>query len=170
MIVLRMAGKILLLPVWLLLATAHLLVKIAVEIYCIGKGIINLILGFMLIGTLLWYRQWERFALLAVAGGILLFFLWLIINLVSKEYSKCIEKYLSDKDKYITVTFCEQSGDKLVTKGTYAKMARGEMVRYMAEKEIENPADVQTFDRLGYNFRRDLSSEIEYVFERKIME
>ena len=69
MIVLRMAGKILLLPVWLLLATAHLLVKIAVEIYCIGKGIINLILGFMLIGTLLWYRQWERFALLAVAGG-----------------------------------------------------------------------------------------------------
>ena len=68
MIVLRMAGKILLLPVWLLLATAHLLVKIAVEIYCIGKG---------LIGTLLWYRQWERFALLAVASGILLFFLWI---------------------------------------------------------------------------------------------
>lgn len=64
MIVLRMAGKILLLPVWLLLATAHLLVKIVVEIYCIGKGIVNLILGFMLIGTLLWYRQWERFALL----------------------------------------------------------------------------------------------------------
>ena len=49
-------------------------------------------------------------------------------------------------------------------------MARGEMVRYMAEKEIENPTDVQTFDRLGYNFRRDLSSEMEYVFERKIME
>ena len=45
----------------------------------------------------------------------------IIINLASKEYSKCIEKYLSDKDKYITVTFCEQSGDKLVTKGTYAK-------------------------------------------------
>ena len=75
MIVLRMAGKILLLPMWLLLATAHLLVKIVVEIYCIGKGIVNLILGFMLIGTLLWYRQWERFALLAVAGGIMLFFL-----------------------------------------------------------------------------------------------
>ena len=30
MIVLRMAGKIILLPVWLLLATVHLLVKIAV--------------------------------------------------------------------------------------------------------------------------------------------
>ena len=92
-----------------------------------------------------------------------------MINLASKEYSKCIEKYLSDKDQYITVTFCERSGDKLVTKGTYAKMARGEMVRYMAEKEIENPTDIQKFDRLGYTFRGDLSSESRYVFERKIM-
>ena len=92
-----------------------------------------------------------------------------MINLASKEYSKCIEKYLSDKDKYITVTFCERSGDKLVTKGTYAKMARGEMVRYMAEKEIENPTDIQKFDRLGYTFRADLSSESGYIFERKIM-
>ena len=91
----------------------------------------------------------------------------IIINLASKEYSKCIEKYLSDKDKYITVTFCEQSGDKLVTKGTYAKMARGEMVRFMAENSIENPEDIKKFDRLGYSFRSDLSSDVEYVFERK---
>ena len=90
--------------------------------------------------------------------------------ILHQKNTRNVQKNISDKDKYITVTFCEQSGDKLVTKGTYAKMARGEMVRYMAEKEIENPADVQTFDRLGYNFRRDLSSEIEYVFERKIME
>ena len=92
----------------------------------------------------------------------------IIINLASKEYSKCIEKYLSDKDKYITVTFCEQSGDKLVTKGTYAKMARGEMVRFMAENDIENPDDIKKFDRLGYIFRSDLSSDSKYVFERKI--
>ena len=91
----------------------------------------------------------------------------IIINLASKEYSKCIEKYLSDKDKYITVTFCEQSGDKLVTKGTYAKMARGEMVRFMAENNIDNPIEIQKFDRLGYFFRSDLSSDTEYVFERK---
>ena len=92
----------------------------------------------------------------------------IIINLASKEYSKCIEKYLSDKDKYITVTFCEQSGDKLVTKGTYAKMARGEMVRFMAENSIENPEDIKKFDRLGYAFRHDLSSDTEYIFERRI--
>ena len=92
----------------------------------------------------------------------------IIINLASKEYSKCIEKYLTPQDRYISVTFCEAFGDKMVTKGTYAKMARGEMVRFMAENNIENPVDIKKFDRLGYSFRSDLSSDTEYVFERKI--
>lgn len=90
----------------------------------------------------------------------------IIINLASKEYSRCVEKYLTPGDTYITVTFYEKSGEKLVTKGTYAKMARGEMVRFMAEKKIENPEEIQEFDRLGYVFRADLSSDKEYVFER----
>jgi len=92
----------------------------------------------------------------------------IIINLASKEYSKCIEKYLTPQDRYITIVFCELSGDKLVTKGTYAKMARGEMVRFMAENNIENLVEIQKFDRFGYSFRSDLSSDSEYVFERKI--
>ena len=91
----------------------------------------------------------------------------IIINLASKEYAKCIEKYLSPEDTYITITFCELSGDRLVSKGTYAKMARGEMVRYMAENHIENPEEIKSFNRLGYVYRDDLSSETEYVFERK---
>ena len=92
----------------------------------------------------------------------------IVINLASKEYSKCIEKYLMPQDQYITITFCESSKGKLVTKGTYAKMARGEMVRYMAENNIENPLDIKKFNRLGYSFRLDLSSDSEYVFERKV--
>ena len=89
-----------------------------------------------------------------------------IVNLASKEYSKCIEKYLMPEDRYVTITFCEKSGNKLVTKGTYAKMARGEMVRYMAEHQIEDPIEIRKFDRLGYVFRGDLSSDKEYIFER----
>lgn len=46
-------------------------------------------------------------------------------------------------------------------------MARGEMVRFMAENSIESPEDIKRFDRLGYAFRPDLSSDTEYVFERK---
>ena len=89
-----------------------------------------------------------------------------IINLASKEYSKCIEKYLTPQDRYITINFYEKSGDKLVSKGTYAKMARGEMVRYMAELHIENPEEIKKFDRMGYVYREDLSGEKEYVFVR----
>ena len=91
----------------------------------------------------------------------------IIINLASKEYSKCIEKFLAPCDAYITCTFCEMDKGKLVQKGTYAKMARGEMVRFMAEKQINNPEEIKKFHRLGYVFREDLSSSTEYVFERK---
>lgn len=89
----------------------------------------------------------------------------IIINLASREYSKCIEKYITDRDTYITCTFGEMSGGKIVTKGTYAKMARGEMVRYMAENRIINTEDIKGFDRLGYVFRENLSDDREFVFE-----
>jgi cytoplasmic iron level regulating protein YaaA (DUF328/UPF0246 family) len=90
-----------------------------------------------------------------------------IINLASKEYSKCIEKYLKKDDTYITITFGEMVKGKLVTKGTYAKMARGEMVRFMAENQIEDPEEIRRFDRLGYVYRDDLSGDTEIVFERR---
>ena len=90
----------------------------------------------------------------------------IIVNLASKEYSKCIEKYLIKEDRYITVTFCEKYKGKLVTKGTYAKMARGEMVRYMAKMKIEDPVEIKKFDCLGYVYREDISTDGEYIFER----
>ena len=92
----------------------------------------------------------------------------IIINLASKEYSKCIEKYLTDKDTYITCTFGEFENDKFVQKATFAKMARGEMVRFMAENNITNPEDIKLFNRLDYSYREDLSSKTEFVFERKV--
>ena len=90
----------------------------------------------------------------------------LLINLASKEYSKCVERYLTEKDRFITITFCEESDGKLVTKGTYAKMARGDMVRFLAEEKIEEPEELKRYRRLGYAFREELSTETEYVFER----
>lgn len=90
-----------------------------------------------------------------------------IINLASKEYSRCVEAYLTDEDFFITCDFMEESGGKLVTKGTYAKMARGEMVRFLAEHGIETPEGLRQFDRLGYKFRRELSDEKRYVFVKE---
>lgn len=89
-----------------------------------------------------------------------------IINLASKEYSKCVEKYLKPDDTYITCVFGEEINGKVVTKGTYAKMARGEMVRYMAENRIEDIEDIKGFDRLYFRYRDELSTDTEYVFLR----
>lgn len=87
-----------------------------------------------------------------------------IINLASKEYSKCIEKYLKPEDTYITCVFGEWKNGKVVQKGTQAKMARGEMVRFCAENQIQNPEEMKRFNRLEYHFEEELSSDKEYVF------
>lgn len=105
------------------------------------------------------YGLWGRRLYESVRGGD-----GVIVNLASKEYAKCIEKYLTGEDTYITCVFGEISEGKVVQKGTYAKMARGEMVRYMAEHGIENPADMRKFDRLGYVYSDFYSSQREYVF------
>lgn len=93
----------------------------------------------------------------------------IILNLASKEYSKVIETYLSQDVTFINCIFgCieqGQSGDERVkVKATEAKMARGEMVRYMAEREIEDPHEVIEFNNMGYRYRADLSDEKNYVF------
>lgn len=94
-----------------------------------------------------------------------------IINLASKEYSRAVEKYLKPGDRFITCTFAEDTGKtdksgrpKLVTKGVYAKMARGEMVRFMAVNRIEDPEELKKFSAGTYSFREDLSGEDELVF------
>ena len=61
----------------------------------------------------------------------------------------------------------EKRNGKLAQKGTYAKMARGEMVRFMAEHQIEKAEEIKKFDRLGYVYREDISTKTEYIFERK---
>ena len=88
----------------------------------------------------------------------------LILNLASKEYSKCIEKYLTPEDRFITCIFGEEANGKIVQKGTLAKMARGEMVRFMAENQIDDLEKIKEFNRLNFTYRPELSSETEYVF------
>lgn len=90
-----------------------------------------------------------------------------IVNLASKEYSKCVEKYLKPEDQYITCVFGEISNGKVVQKGTYAKMARGEMVRFMAENNISDVEDIKAFDRLGYKYNIEKSTDMKYVFVKE---
>ncbi len=88
----------------------------------------------------------------------------IIVNLASKEYSKGVEKYLQPDDRYITVVFGELENGKVKQKGTLAKMARGEMIRYLAENQIEDIEDVKKAEILNYQYRAEYSGENEWVF------
>ena len=90
-----------------------------------------------------------------------------IINLASKEYSICISKYLRPDIRFITCVFGEEKNGKIIEKGTMCKMARGEMVRYMAEQQITNPENIRAFDRLDYIFDPERSDESTYVFVKR---
>ena len=87
-----------------------------------------------------------------------------MINLASKEYSVCLSKYLKPMLRFITCVFGEEKDGKIIEKGTMCKMARGEMVRYMAERQITEPENIRSFDRLNYVFDPDRSNENTYVF------
>ena len=87
-----------------------------------------------------------------------------IVNLASKEYSVCISKYLPADVRFITCVFGEEKDGKVIEKGTMCKMARGEMVRYMAENRIEDPEKIKAFDRLNYRFDANRSDDKIFVF------
>jgi len=90
-----------------------------------------------------------------------------IINLASKEYSLCVSRYLTDSIKFITCIFGEEKNGKIMEKGTMCKMARGEMVRFMAENAITSPEQLTSFSRLNYQFSPDYSTPSTYVFIQK---
>lgn len=87
-----------------------------------------------------------------------------IVNLASKEYSTCISRYLPESVRFVTCVFGEEKNGKVVEKATMCKMARGEMVRYMAEHEVRKPEEIQTFDRLQFTFSPERSDASTYVF------
>ncbi len=87
-----------------------------------------------------------------------------ILNLASKEYSKCVIPYLKPADRFLTCRFGEWKDGKAVEKGTQVKMARGEMVRFLARNKVEDLEQIREFQGLGYRYEESLSDENTYVF------
>lgn len=87
-----------------------------------------------------------------------------ILNLASNEYSRAVKTHLSANTRFITCLFAELKNDKPIEKGTFCKMARGQMVRWLAENKITASEDVRGFDRMGYHFSPEHSTDTEFVF------
>ncbi|XCP83670.1 peroxide stress protein YaaA [Roseburia hominis] len=88
----------------------------------------------------------------------------LILNLASKEYSQVIEPFVEEDIRFVTCVFAEYVDGKLITKGTKAKMARGQMVAFLAKENAETLEKVKEFRELGFVWHEELSSEKELVF------
>lgn len=89
-----------------------------------------------------------------------------ILNLASREYAVAVERGLDSRIHEVTCIFGERVGEKIIQKGTKAKMARGEMVRFLAEQGAEEMEAAKEFQRLGYQYQEELSSENEWIFLR----
>ncbi len=87
-----------------------------------------------------------------------------VLNLASREYSKAVEPHLPKSVRFLTCTFGEWKDGKVIEKGTMCKMARGQMVRWLAENNVTYWTDIRAFDQLGYRFHPELSAENHNVF------
>ena len=87
-----------------------------------------------------------------------------VLDLASKEYSRAVEPHLPETVRLIRCTFGERQGSKIVEKGTMCKMARGQMVRWLAENNVTKAADIREFHDLGYHYDPAESGENHCVF------
>lgn len=96
----------------------------------------------------------------------------IIVNLASKEYSVVVEKYLEKNVRFINCTFGELAIDKnglskIKVKATKAKMARGAMVRFLAENNISDIEEMKMFGDMGFSYDENLSKNDNLVFIAK---
>jgi len=88
-----------------------------------------------------------------------------LINLASQEYFKVLKVKVIDK-KIITPIFKDLTNGKLKVVSFFAKKARGMMVRYIIDNEIEKIEGIKEFNKGGYIFDTQLSNDTQYVFTR----
>lgn len=85
----------------------------------------------------------------------------IIINLASDEFSQVIERDM------INIIFKEETDDhEYKISGTYSKMARGSMLQYLMENNIEDIQFIKEFKKDGYQYNSELSDIKNIVFTR----
>ena len=90
-----------------------------------------------------------------------------VVDLAFKEYSRAVLPHLPPETRVVTCVFGELREGRVVEKGTLCKMARGEMVRWMAQRRILEPEALIEFSALGYRYDPDRSGTDRLVFLRQ---
>lgn len=87
-----------------------------------------------------------------------------ILNLASREYSRAVQAHLPASVRLVNCVFGEIVNGKVAEKGTLCKMARGQMVRFIAEHALTRPEGLKDFCDLGYRFDASRSGADRFVF------
>lgn len=88
-----------------------------------------------------------------------------VINLASQEYFGAVDQ-AALKAPVITCHFREERDGEMRIISFFAKRARGAMARYAIDNRIDRAEKLKSFDRDGYAFRPELSSETDWTFVR----
>lgn len=89
----------------------------------------------------------------------------LFINLASAEYFKAVPAKAL-RNPMITPIFKELKNGQYKTIMTFAKKARGLMVRYILDHNVNTLDELKGFNVEGYGFAESMSTETELVFTR----
>ena len=89
----------------------------------------------------------------------------LLINLASAEYFKAVPAKAL-KNSMITPVFKELKNGQYKTIMTFAKKARGLMVRYILDNNVNTLEELKGFNTEGYGFSEAMSTDTELVFIR----
>lgn len=91
----------------------------------------------------------------------------IIVNLASLDILGALQlNKLQTEIRMITPEFKEFRKGKYETIRTYAKMARGEMTRYILQNRIEDPEKIQAFEWDGFRYCAELSEKDNYIWIR----
>lgn len=88
----------------------------------------------------------------------------IIINLASKEYYSTIIPFLTKDIKFITIDFLVNKNDKHKIIATSAKIARGQMARFIIKNKISDVNDIKDFEFDNFKFNEYLSNEKKFIF------
>ncbi|MEQ6124671.1 peroxide stress protein YaaA [Pseudotenacibaculum sp. MALMAid0570] len=89
----------------------------------------------------------------------------LLINLASSEYFKAVPSKAL-KVPMITPVFKDLKNGQYKTIMTFAKKARGLMVRYILDHNVNTLEELKGFNTEGYGFNEAMSTDTELVFIR----
>lgn len=88
----------------------------------------------------------------------------LVLNLASNEYAKTITAYRQPGQRIVTCRFGRLRDGHFRQVTTRAKMARGRMVRYLAEHAATSLETVKNFCELGFAYDKQRSTNDQLVF------